>query len=435
MESSLTNKIPPHDLVAEEAVLGSILIDPERIEDLRLDLSPADFYGEVNAAIYGAMLKSERPNQIVVAYQLADDGKLEASGGAATLSHLVAICPTSLDAQHYARIVKDCVARRKILLLAERGDFHGIQKVSAEMLSAGPHVVYPTEHGQTIIDMALEIENNEPYKDSVYFGWKDLNEATTGMQPGDFYVIGGRPTHGKSQILLEVAHHNARAHKRVLFCSLEMSLKQLAEREVATDAMVDIRRLRSGELDATEWQRVYDISGYVTEIPLFFICGQLPLAALREKCQRLISDQGKVDLVIVDYLQLLPDCRDRRVGETTAARVGYASSSLKALATEFEVPVLCASQLNRAVEGREDKRPTLSDLRESGNIEQDADGVLLLYRGELYDDRKEPGVLNIRIAKLRQITPPTKPIKLLWSNKYHRYADYREQSEEERKLL
>lgn len=428
-------KLPPHDLDAEEAVLGSILIDPDIVETLRLELDRADFYSSANQLIYKAMLKCEKANQIAVAHQLNADGHLELAGGVAYLSHLISICPTSLDAEYYAKIVKDCAARRKILLLAERGDFHAIQKVSSEMLSAGPHIVYPTEHGQAIIDMAQEIENKEPYKDSVYFGWKYLDEATTGMQPGDFYVIGGRPTHGKSQILLEVAHHNARVRKRVLFCSLEMSLKQMAEREVATDAMVDIRRLRRGELDDAEWQRVYDISGHVTEIPLFFICGQLPLAILREKCQRLLNDQGKVDLIIVDYLQLLPDCRDRRVGETTAARVGYASSSLKALATEFQVPVLCASQLNRAVEGREDKRPTLADLRESGNIEQDADGVLLLYRSELYDSKKEPGVLNIRVAKLRQFTPPTSPIKLLWLKKYHRYDDYSERPEEERKLV
>jgi len=437
--------LPPHNPDAEEAVLGSILIEPDLLLEIGQVLTPADFYREKNAWVFQAMLKlGASCNQLTVSHQLDVDSQLQAVGGAGYLSLLVERVPSSAYAKDYARIVRDCAYSRKVIsfggAVAQLGYsgqgtptdmFEKVHEMLGELQPTQlTDIVGPQEHAERLFQMLTK--RRDKTEQPVKFGWPGLDHFLGGLYPGDFAVIGARPYMGKSELLFETALHNtvrrdpenkAEALKKVLIASVEMSVDEFDEREAAMLG-VPVERLRSGTLETTDWDKLFNLVGEVSERPMYFLEGRLTIDHIYQRAQLLKNTEG-LDLVIIDYIQLLRDSVVRRGDSATRDRVSSISAGMKQLAQELKVPVITASQLNREVEFRKDKMPVLADLRESGSIEQDADVVLMVTRPEVYDPRDQPGIMLINVAKARQVGK-TKTISLMWLEGKHQYGELRE---------
>ncbi len=462
------SKLPPHDLDAEEAVIGSLLIDGTAIYKISTFLKSSEFYYEQNQWLYGACWalfeRGEAINQITLAQELARQGKLESCGGAAHLSHLISICPTSLDIEHYAQIVYRLSVMRQLINAADQ-----IEAIGYE---AGPDVedsivraegtlfklrrdrrARDLTHIREVLDKYFEapVSPEErarelPYVLSSYAG---LDEFLGGFQRSDLVIIGGRPSMGKTSLALNIARNAAVEQKAcVALFSMEMARDSLALRLLSSESGVDSRRVRLH----TEWnkEREYDSNWEQDESKIMQAVGilsesriylddspMLKMAEMRAKAIRLSFNQN-IDMIIVDYLQLMQG--DRRINDRVQ-EVSEISRALKGLARELNVPILAVSQLSRAPEGRTSHEPILSDLRESGSIEQDADVVLFIYREEYYykeeewlsqhPDREYPREeADIIIAKHRN--GPTGRIKLRFK---HTLAKFDNISSAEPKLL
>ena len=409
-------KLPPHDADAEEAVIGSLLIDGTAIYKIAPFLQKDDFYGERNRDIYGACLGLyQRPdeviNQITVAQELARQGKLESCGGAAFLSHLIASCPTSLDIEHYARIVYRLSVMRQLITTGDR--------IAAIGYEAGPDVddslqraestLFKLRRGQGSRDLthirqvldkyfeaaAVPAEEHPRQLPYMLTGFTGLDEFLGGLQRSDLVIVAGRPSMGKTSLALNIARNAAVDYGAcVALFSLEMARDSLVLRLLSSESGVNSRRVRFGQhtedegkrLTEDEERRVMEATGVLSESPIYVDdTPMLRMAEMRGKALRLNAEHG-IDLIIADYLQLMQGDRrsDNRVQE-----VSEISRSLKALSRELNVPVLAVSQLSRAVEWRSSHEPQLSDLRESGSIEQDADVVLFIYREEYYTKEEE----------------------------------------------
>jgi len=446
-------KLPPHDTDAEEAVIGSLLIDGTAICKIDALLQQAGFYSERNREIYGACLslyqrpKPEAINQITVAQELARREKLEACGGAAYLSHLISICPTSLDIEHYAQIVYRLSLMRRLIGAADQISAIGYQAdpdVDAS-LDRAEDILYKLRHGQSPRDFvhirqlldkyfetapqaeAGEYPERIPYALS-YF--KRLDEFLGGFQRSDLIIVAGRPSMGKTSFTLSVAINAAvQQGACVALFSLEMAREMLVLRMLSSKSGVDSRRVRLGLQNEDEEKKIMDATGILSEAPIYVDDSpQLRVVEMRSKARRLNFERG-IDLIVVDYLQLMQG--DGR-GENRVQEISYISRSLKALARELNVPVIAVSQLSRAVEFRASHKPQLPDLRESGTIEQDADLVLFIYRDDYYytkeewesqhPDREYPrGVANVMIAKHRN--GPTGEIDLHFLPKTAKFED------------
>jgi len=432
-----SEKLPPHDIDAEEAVIGSLLIDGTAIykisTSLQQDERRSPFYHEPNRWVYGACLslyqRNEAINQITVAQELAREGKLELCGGAAYLSHLISICPTSLDVEHYAQIVYRLSVMRHLISAADQIAAIGYKAdpdVDAS-LNEAEKVLFGLRHGQSqqdfihirqVLDKYFETVPGQevegyprekiPY---VLSNYSKLDEFLGGFQRSDLIIIGGRPSMGKTSLALSISRNAGVGQGAcVALFSLEMAREPLVLRLLASEAGVDSRRVRLGFQNEEEERQIMEATGRLSEAPVYIDDSpQLRMSEMRSKARRLHYERG-IDLIIVDYLQLIQEDgrRQDRVQE-----VSYISRSLKALARELNVPVLTVSQLSRAAEGRASHKPQLSDLRESGAIEQDADVVMFIYRDDYYfktreewesqyPDKKYPkGIANIIIAKQR----------------------------------
>ncbi len=425
----------PHSSEAEAAVLGSVLIDPEVLDLVAPIVRVEDFLDERHRTIFKAMKDlGYGVDQLTLAADLQRKGKSEQAGGLAYLSQLVNDTPTSVNAEHYARIVADTSYQRRVIevagTLAQMGYKGGtgpaalygeaqglLSKLAPD--DAGD-VVGPIEHAEAMVSMLSRRRDKEV--EAVAFGYPALDALSGGTWPGDLVLVGARPSVGKSQVLLEIALHNATLGRPVLFASAEMSLDQLMERELCMQAGLDMRRLRRGELSDDEWGRAQTVVAKVAGMPLHFLSGKLTVTGIAQRAQALKNSRG-LALVVVDYVQLLHDRRDARAGDTLRERVGFISGSLKAIAVDCQVPVIAASQFNRAVEARDGHLPMLADLKESGDLEQDADMILLLHRPELYEQKPEnAGVLMMKVGKNRQ-TGVTGVVKLAWNARKHRYED------------
>jgi replicative DNA helicase len=444
------DKLPPHDNDAEEAVIGSLLIDGTSIHKIATVLQPPDFHNERNSLIYGACLslyeRDEAIDQITVAQELDRQGKLETCGGAANLSHLIANCPTSLDIEHYGQIVYRLSIMRR--LIAAGGQISNIgYRADPDVdrsLNDAEDVLFRLRHGQSRRDLThirqvldryfettteAEGETREPIP-YVLSGFAGLDEFLGGFQRSDLIIVGGRPSMGKTSLALSLAR-NATVEQGacVALFSLEMAREPLVLRLLASEAEVDSRQVRLGHHTEEQEQRIMDAIGRLSEAPIYIDdTPQLRVVEMRSKTRRLYYERG-VDLIIVDYLQLMQGDRrsDNRVQE-----VSEISRSLKGLAREINAPVLAVSQLSRAPEGRASHEPQLSDLRESGSIEQDADVVIFVYRDEYYYPSKEdwerehpgesyPPPADIIIAKHRN--GPTGTIKLLFKPRMAKFEN------------
>jgi replicative DNA helicase len=445
-------KLPPHDIDAEEAVIGSLLIDGTAIYKIAAFLQQSDFYSERNLWIYGACLslyqRNEAINQITVAQELARVGKLEVCGGAAYLSHLISVCPTSLDIEHYAQIVYRLSVMRHLISAADEIAAIGYKAdpdVDAS-LSRAEEVLFKMRHGQSLQDFvhirqvldkyfeAVTHQELEGYPQAplpyVLSKFSKLDEFLGGLQRSDLSIIAGRPSMGKTSLALSIARNAAVEQGAcVALFSLEMAREPLVLRLLASEANVDSRRVRLGLQSEEEERRIMEATGRLSEAPIYIDDSpQLRMVEMRGKARRLHYERG-IDLVIVDYLQLI---QGEGRGENRVQEISYISRSLKALARELNVPVLAVSQLSRAVEWRASHRPQLSDLRESGSIEQDADVVMFIYRDDYYfkreewesqyPDKKYPeGIASIIIAKHRN--GPTGEIDLHFLPKRAKFED------------
>ncbi len=427
------DKLPPHDIDAEEAVVGSLLIDGTAIYEIAVFLQPSDFYNEPTQLVYGVCLalyqRNEAINQITVAQELAREGKLESCGGAAYLSHLISIVPTSLDIEHYAQIVYRLSLMRGLISaggqIAAIG--HEADPDVAASLSRAEEILFKLRHGQgsqdfvhirQVLDKYFEVTpattaEAEGYKGVVPYalsGFGKLDEFLGGFQRSDLVIVAGRPSLGKTSLALSIARNAAVEQKAcVALFSMEMSRESLILRFLSAESGVNLRRVRLGLQDEDEEKRIMDATGILSEALIYIDDSpQLRAVEMRGKARRLHFERG-IDLVVVDYLQLM---QGEGRGENRVQEISYVSRSLKALARELNVPVIAVSQLSRAVEWRASHKPQLSDLRESGSIEQDADLVMFIYRDDVYYSREEwesqhpdkdypEGIANIIIAKHR----------------------------------
>ncbi len=463
-----SEKLPPHDIDAEEAVIGSLLIDGDAIYKIAYFLEHLDFYHEQNQWLYEACLslyrRSEAINQITLAQELGRQGKLEACGGAAYLSHLVSIVPTSLDIENYAQIVYRLAISRRLIEAARQIETIGYQADPdiEDSLGQAENILFKLRrregardltHIRQVLDKYFEVtptslegrtEVQVPY---VLSGFTGLDKFLDGFQRSELIIIGGRPSMGKTSLALSIARNAAVEHGAcVALFSVEMARDALALRLLSSESGVDSKRVRlhteygKGKEEYMGWEdderRIMDATGVLSESPIYIDdTPMLRMAEMRGKAIRLNSERG-IDLIIVDHLQLMLGDRkfDNRVQE-----VSEISRSLKGLARELNVPVLAVSQLSRAPEGRMLHEPQLSDLRESGSIEQDADVVLFIYREEYYYKKEEwsadkgeypMGQADVIIAKNRN--GPTDRIKLRFR---HNLAKFENIGSEEPSLL
>ncbi|HEX9797030.1 MAG TPA: replicative DNA helicase [Anaerolineales bacterium] len=409
----------PHHREAEEAVLGSVLVNPEVYYDVAHFLAGDDFFLHRNRWVWEAFnsLNEQRLpiDLLTVSEELSRQNRLEESGGPAYLTSLINNVPTSIHAEAYGRLVQETATRRRLLEAANQIARLAYQTETLidDVVNDAEKAVFGVSERRLTHDLEPIRQVLSEYYDRIDYlarhrdetigvptGFIDLDRLLGGLQPSDLLIIAGRPGQGKSGFCLSAAKNAAQLHKKhVALFSLEMSNEQLVQRLVAQETNIDAQRLRLAEIQDEEWpiftQAVSTLSD--TQIFLDDTPAITPLQ-LRTKCRRLHMEYG-LDLIIVDYLQLMTgDTRmDNRVQE-----VSYISRNLKVLARELNVPVLAAAQLSRAVEQRADKRPVLSDLRESGSLEQDADIVMFIYRPDQYEtDTMRQNIAEILVAKHR----------------------------------
>ena len=437
---SKTDRLPPHDLAAEECVLGSLLIDGEQIINVG-KLMPADFYHEPHMIIFTAMQtlysRHDAIDQITVGTELDRIGKLEFCGGVAYLSHIITEVPTPLDCDSYAAIVVRHSISRKTIILGQKIENVGfeslpdqqqtVEKVTGLVTDFRKNtgkfgsVITPRETADMTLDLLSKYKNKTP---GILWAWPNIQKMTCGIQPAELIIIGARPSVGKSQIMLEAAEDVDMQGKNVLFVSAEMSIEHLIERKMSRVLRKGIRELRRGHITESDEDIITNKAGELSESHIYWMTTGTSSAAIYNEAIRL-QEQIGLDIVFVDYLQKLADCYDLK--ENQNIRVGRACKTLKDLAFDLNIPVITASQLSRGIEHREDPAPTLSDLRDSGSIEQDADVVFLLHRdidGQAQDGGEhDPSVLFIKMAKNRQLgTAPHQ--ELHWNEEQHRYLCY-----------
>jgi replicative DNA helicase len=432
--SGLLEKGLPHNLEAERALLGGLLIDPDALPVAREVVAPADFYRAAHGDVFAAMLalfEQNRPVDVNTLRQaLEADGRLEALGGLAYLVSLAQGVPTAANVAYYARIVKEKAIVRRLIEtatgVAERA--YGYEGDAEPFLREAEQAVFKISEDrirltflparEAVRGAFRQIERLYERKElvtGVPTGFVDLDKMTAGFQPSDLVVVAGRPSMGKTAFCLNVARYAAvEAQVPVAVFSLEMSKEQIAFRLLGTESKVEFGRLRSGALAREEWPRLTRAAGTLARAPIFVDdTPALPVAELRAKARRLKKEQN-LGLVVVDYLQLL---RGRPNVERREQEISEISRGLKAIAKELSLPVVALSQLNRQVESRGDRRPQLSDLRESGAIEQDADVILFIYRDEVYHpDSEAKGEAEIIIGKQRN--GPTGLVRLAFLDRF-----------------
>lgn len=427
----------PHDDVAEQSVLGGMLLSKDAIADVVESLRASDFYKPAHETIYEAILSlyghGSPADAITVADELKKRGELTRVGGAAYIHTLIASVPTAANAQYYAEIVKEHAIMRRLIeagtKIAQLG--YANETEVDTLVDQAQAEIYAVTDGNAKEDYVSfsealeatmrEIDANSNRPDGVYgvpTDFLELDELTGGLHGGQMIVIAARPGVGKSTLALDIARSAAiHHHMATVFFSLEMSRTELAMRILSAEGKISMGRLKKGDLDTEGWTNLATLQGRIDSAPLFIDDSpNMTLMEIRAKCRRL-KQRNDLKLVVLDYLQLMSS--GKKV-ESRQQEVSEFSRSLKLLAKELDVPVIALSQLNRGSEQRTDKRPMVSDLRESGSIEQDADMVILLHREDMYNpDSDRVGEADMIIAKHRG--GPTRTIPLAFSGKYSRF--------------
>jgi replicative DNA helicase len=434
----MAERTVPHNIEAEESVLGSLLIDPEALFRVAPFLRPDDFYIRKNGWVYEAILdlheRREPVDFLTVCNELEARGQLEEIGGAAYVTQLINTVPSAINVEAYGHIVEQTAIRRRLITAA--GDIAQFAYQEAEevgqVLDKAEQTLFGVSQRRLVRDITPIQEAVRSYYDRIEYlydhrgeplgvptGFADLDRLLGGLQRSDLIILAARPGVGKTSLALSIARHAAGMDKHVAIFSLEMSAEQLVQRWVSAETGIDAQRLRLGHLKDDEWPLFIQATGVLSDLPVFIDdTPALSALQLRTKARRIHAEHG-LNLVVVDYLQLMTG--DTRT-ENRVQEVSYISRMLKALARELDVPVLSLSQLSRAVEQRSDKRPVLSDLRESGSLEQDADVVMFIYREELYKPETEKQhIAEIMISKHRH--GPTGAIQLFFRQQLAQFLD------------
>ncbi len=438
-------KLPPHSIEAEQSVLGGLMLDNEAADRIGDLVGVDDFYADAHRLIFGAatrLIAGGRPADVVtVAEALDSTQKLDYVGGLNYLGALVQNVPTAANIRHYAAIVRERSILRQLAATAgEIADaaYHPMGRSAREVLDVAEakvlHIAEQGSRGQQtyteiskllagVVERIEELYNRDDPSDvtGVATGYADLDRLTAGLQPGDLVIIAGRPSMGKTSLSLNIGEHVALALKKpVAIFSMEMGATQLAMRLIGSVGKLPAQHLRTGRLQPEDWEKLSAALGRLNEAAILIDdTAALSAIEVRARARRMQKQYGSLGLVIVDYLQLM---QATSTGENRATEISEISRSMKALAKELKVPVVALSQLNRSLEQRPNKRPVMSDLRESGAIEQDADVILFIYRDEVYNpDTQDKGVAEIIIAKQRN--GPIGMIPLTFIGEYTRFEN------------
>lgn len=435
-------KIPPHDLAAEQSVLGAVFIAPDTIISLADELVPEDFYKPANKIVFKTMLslleKGEPIDATTMASALTNQGDILNIGGINYVVELVNSTPTSKNVEHYAKLVKEKATLRKViadlsdsLSSAYQGDISIddiIAKTEKSLLDiSNQNAGTGFRNVADILDTHMQIVETRSQTDGfvtgLSTGFVGLDKITTGLHEGNLIILAARPAMGKTALALNIAKHVATMERKsaVIF-SLEMGAEELIERMVASEGMIPGYHLKTGNLSTDEWKRLVHAQSNLYDVPIFVDdTAGIRISEIRSKARKLSQEMGGLGIIIIDYLQLITGSKR----ENRQQIVSEISRELKILAKDLRVPVIALSQLSRSVEQRQDKRPMLSDLRESGSIEQDADIVVFLYRDAYYqkeqaDSQEANNVTELILEKNRHGSLGT--VKLYFHKEYTKFS-------------
>ena len=434
-------RVPPHNLEAEQSILGGLMVDSYAFDQVSAIITEEDFYKIAHRKIYSAIAqlyaKSQPIDIITVSNYLTDSKELDAIGGPSYLAEVMNSTPTAAHIETYSKIVHEKALMRKLIHMSgeiiEKSFSESYENVESFLDEVEGQIFSITEKKKTAglvgaaelikdsMNRLQDLYNSKAEFTGVPSGFSAMDKMTSGFQPGEMTIIAARPSMGKTAFSLNIAQHVVlREKKSLAYFSVEMGKEQLMMRMLASEARVNLSDLRIGNLTDNAWPRLIDKASKMAEARLFIddTSGISPFE-IRAKCRRLKAQHG-LDIIMIDYLQLMDlkqkvESRERAVSEI--------SKTLKAVAKELQVPVIALAQLNRGVEGRSDRRPMLSDLRESGSIEQDADVIMMLYREDYYD-RENPdvkGLSEVIIGKQRN--GPTGTVRLRWESNIGRFSN------------
>jgi len=432
-------RIPPHSVESEQSILGSILLDKESIITVTETIKPEDFYKEAHKIIYECMMKLNNKNEpidlITLTEELKKQGHLEDIGGISYITSLSTIVPTTSNVKYYADIVKEKSVLRKLIRVsndilnlgydssikvedilekAEKQIFDISQEKSSEDFQTINSVLMDT------YDTIEKLYTNKEDITGITTGFDDLNKKTNGLQRTDLLLVAARPAMGKTAFSLNLVQNAAlKGDASVAVFSLEMSKEQLVQRMLSAQSHVELKKIKTGNLDENDWPRIIDAMSVLSNANIYIDdTPGIKIGELRSKCRKLKIEKG-LDLILIDYLQLMEGDGGN---ESRQQEISKISRSLKIIAKELNCPVVALSQLSRAPEQRSDHRPMLSDLRESGAIEQDADIVMFLYRDEYYHpDSERKNIGEIIIAKNRH--GETGSVELVWLGEIQKFAN------------
>ena len=433
------NRIPPHSVESEQSILGSIILDKEAIITVAETIQPMDFYKEAHKIIYESMLKLNSNNEpidlITLIEELRKEGHLDSIGGISYLTSLSTIVPTTSNVKYYANIVKEKSVMRQlikasneiinlgydastdvqeILDKAEKNIFDISQEKSGDDIQPINVVLQDT------FEMIEKLCTDKSEVTGITTGFADLNKKINGLQRTDLILLAARPAMGKTAFSLNLVQNAAlKGDASVAVFSLEMSKEQLVQRMLSAQSNVELSKIKTGNLGESDWPRIIDGMAVLSEANIFIDdTPGIKISEIRSKCRRLKIEKG-LDLILIDYLQLM---EGEGKNENRQQEIAKISRSLKILAKELDCPVVALSQLSRSPELRKDHRPILSDLRESGSIEQDADIVMFLYRDEYYhDDSEKKNIGEVIIAKNRH--GETGNVELVWFGQVQKFSD------------
>jgi replicative DNA helicase len=436
-------QVPPQNLDAEESVLGAMMLSTGAIAAVSEVLSGEgrEFYRESHAKVYRAALalyaKGEPVDAITLVDELDERGELEDAGGKVRVHELAALVPASANAGHYAQIVKESATLRGLIRAGGEIARLGWERPgeTTELVDRAEQILFDLSQEKAISEFShIEALLKESFEritqlyesgadvTGVPSGFRDLDRVTSGFQEGNLIIMAARPSMGKSALGLGVALNLAvRRNVPVGLFTLEMSKSEVTQRLMCSEAKVESQRLRTGKLSADDWPRLTAACDKLAKAPIYVDdTGSITMMEIRSKARRLKSKHPELGLIIVDYLQLMTSGTS---AENRVQEVSQISRSLKVLARDLDVPIVALSQLSRAVEQRHDKRPILSDLRESGSIEQDADIVMFIYRDEYYngEESEQQGLAEVIVAKHRN--GPTDTVKLSFLKRYAKFSD------------
>ncbi len=438
-------KLPPHSIEAEQSLIGGLLLDNTAWDRVGDAVSEADFYRDDHRRIFihiRKLVESGRPADVVTVYEsIEKSNEVDQTGGLSYLGEIANNTPSAANIRRYAEIVRERAVLRKLVTVGDEIAASALnpagrdvkqlldvaeQKVF-EIAEAGSRTTQGFQSIRPLLGQAVDKIQDLYDRDNpsditgTPTGFTDLDKMTSGLQPGDMVVIAGRPSMGKTAFALNIAEYvGVEMGLPVAIFSLEMSGPQLAMRFLSSVGRLDQTRIRTGKLNDEEWDKMTVALGKLHDAPIHIDeTGAINATDLRARARRLHRQCGKLGLIVIDYLQLMSSTKD---GENRATEISEVSRSIKALAKELQVPILALSQLSRKVEERNDKRPLMSDLRESGAIEQDADIILMMYREEYYKpDTQDKGVAEVIIGKHRN--GPTGTVKLTFLGEYTKFVN------------